>query len=200
MSPGIYAWYYNPVLSDFDLDQLIHRIRSLLPDQYSLAFSEVQQFLDDRIFNLMREGPYQASISGPLKAPYLGELNHQAQISSGLVERIVQEPERLRGIREVLALAAPHFSSPLYMGMAGMLRTRLLQHRSLIERYRASMKASGAAERTSDAGFAWQVASRQLPLDRLIVFTCSLPEKQGDIAVDVENILNRLFYPILGRN
>ena len=96
-------------------------------------------------------------------------------------------------------MSAPMFASPLYMGMAGDLRSRLATHKALIERYRRLYRQEGEPARDSDSGFAWQVAKRRIPPDRLIVFTCTTAA-DNNIAVDIENILNRIYYPILGRN
>jgi hypothetical protein len=179
---------------------LIEGVRSLRDFDRGAAERKVRESLDDRLFSFMREEPYRAQIGGALKPGYEGELHHTFKMSSDLIQRIVDDPERLRDIRRVLALSAPHFASPLYMGMSDNLRVRLAQHRRLIEKYRASLKDEPSASRDSDAGFAWQVAKRRIPLDRLMVFTCTIGNDDASIATDVENILNRLFYPVLGRN
>lgn len=200
LAPGVYAWYYNPLISDFDLTQVVAGVRSLRDTDRGAAERMVRETLDERLFSFMREEPYSARIGGALKPAYEGELHHAFRMSPDLIGRIVDDPERLQDIRRVLALSAPHFASPLYMGMSNNLRGRLAQHRRLIEKYRASLKDEPSALRDTDAGFAWQVAKRRIPLDRLTVFTCTVGNDDASIATDVENILNRLFYPVLGRN
>lgn len=195
--PGVYAWYCSPEITDFDLNRTIEAVRSA-PDRGE-AERAIRAMLDGRLFHHFREEPYTAAVSGPLKPTYVGSLEHDTAASSSLVTRLAAEPDRLRTIREVLALSAPMFASPLYIGMATVLRSRLARHKELIERFRSMVPRDGQASRNSDAGFAWQVAKRKIPPERLFVFTCSTAGDDGT-AVDIENILNRICYPILGRN
>ncbi|MBS1038816.1 hypothetical protein [Gluconobacter cerinus] len=197
--PGVYAWYYSPEITDYDLEQTISRLKEYRNVNRLAAETLVRETLDNRVFRHFREDPYKAVIEGPLKPNYTGTLEHTFQISSGLVQRIVDDPDRLRTIRNVLDISAPMFASPLYIGMATNLQTRLATHKSLIERYRRVHRQEPESSRSTDAGFAWQIAKRKIPPDRLIVFTCTT-ETDGNTAVDIENILNRVYYPILGRN
>lgn len=194
---GVYAWYYSPEITDFDLERTISTARTAT--SRSDAEHAIRLLMDDRIFRYFREEPYNAELTGPLKASFSGKLNHDATVSQSLVNRLADDPERLRAIRDVLALSAPMFASPLYIGMATVLRTRLARHKDLIEKYRSTAPRDGRISRSSDAGFAWQIAKRKIPPERLFVFTCSIAGDDGT-AVDVENILNRICYPILGRN
>ncbi|NUB11401.1 hypothetical protein GAY28_00995 [Azospirillum brasilense] len=196
-APGVYAWYYSPEITDFDLDRTIEGVRAA--SDRAEAEHVIRTMLDGRLFHYFREEPYTASVSGPLKPTYVGSLEHETAASGSLVSRLAMEPERLRTIRDVLALSAPMFASPLYIGMATVLRSRLARHKDLIERFRTVVPRDGQTSRNSDAGFAWQVAKRKIPPERLFVFTCSTSSDDGTV-VDVENILNRICYPILGRN
>lgn len=197
--PGVYAWYYSPEITDYDLEQTITQLKACRDADRPGAEELVRKTLDNRVFKHFREDPYQALIEGPLKPTYTGTLEHTFRVSGGLVQRIVDDPDRLRTIRNVLDMSAPMFASPLYMGMAAELRTRLATHKALIEKYRRLHKQGEEPVRNSDAGFAWQVAKRRIPPDRLIVFTCTTTA-DDKTAVDIENILNRIYYPILGRN
>ena len=197
--PGVYAWYYSPEITDYDLEQTIAQLKASRDVDRPAAEELVRTTLDSRIFKHFREDPYQALIEGPLKPTYTGTLEHTFRVSGGLVQRIVDDPDRLRTIRNVLDMSAPMFASPLYMGMAGELRSRLATHKALIEKYRRLHRQGEEPVRNSDAGFAWQVAKRRIPPDRLIVFTCTTAA-DDKTAVDIENILNRIYYPILGRN
>jgi len=195
--PGVYAWYYSPEITDFDLERTIEGVRA--SSDKAEAERMIRSMLDERLFHYFREEPYTAALSGPLKPAYVGSLEHDSVASGSLVNRLAADPERLRTIRNVLALSAPMFASPLYIGMATILRSRLAKHKELIERFRSVVPRDGQIARNSDAGFAWQVAKRRIPPERLFVFTCSTSSDDGT-AVDIENILNRICYPILGRN
>ncbi|UOM36711.1 hypothetical protein [Acuticoccus sp. I52.16.1] len=194
---GIYAWYYSPEITDFDLERTIEAVQSAT--ERSEAERVIRAVLDGRLFHYFEEEPYTAAISGPLKPAYVGSLAHETAASASLVSRLASEPERLRTIRDALTLSAPMFSSPLYIGMASVLRSRLARHKELIERFRSIVPRDGHTSQSSDAGFAWQVAKRKIPPERLLVFTCLISSDDG-AAVDIENILNRICYPILGRN
>src|SRR6187402_1224216 len=182
---GVYAWYYSPELTDFDLQQTIAEVNK---HRGTAAAEEIiREMLDDRLFRYFREAPYQATIGGRLKPSYVGSMEHKSSVSSSLVQRLAAEPERLFNIRNVLSASAPMFASPIYIGMATRLRTRLGQHKSLIERYRATRRAHVPADGGADASFAWEVATRKISPDRLFVYTCSFAADDGT-AVDVENI------------
>lgn len=199
-SAGIYAWYYQPAITDFDLNKAIATIAALRDTNRAGAEMAAREMLHDRLFRYFREDSYQAVVEGPLKPTYRGALEHTFEVSSGLISRIVDQPERLRSIRDILKGSAPIFASPLYIGMSSNLRTRLSTHKTLIEKYRLMRLKEVQQPRESDAGFAWQVAKREISPDRLFVYTCQTDSDDEDLAVDVENILNRLYYPILGRN
>ena len=199
-SPGVYAWYYSPLITDYDLDAAIFDIQTKRDESRTEAEFSAKTLLEDRIFKQFREEPYKAVVQGPLKPTYSGSLEHAFEVSPGLISRVVDDPERLRSLRDILDLSAPMFASPLYIGMSINLRTRLSRHKSLIEKYRVSSLNEIPPKNGSDAGFAWQIAKRQMPPDRLFVFTCAIGNNDEDTAIDIENVLNRLYYPILGRN
>lgn len=199
-SAGVYAWYYQPDITDFDLNEAISTIKTLRASDRAAAERVAGEALNHRLFRYFREDPYQTVIEGPLKPTYRGSLEHAFEVSKGLVARIVDYPERLRDIRNILKNSAPIFASPLYIGMSSNLRARLITHKSLIERYRLARLRETPQPRDSDAGFAWQVAKREISPDRLLIFTYATDTDDDGLAVDVENILNRLYYPILGRN
>jgi hypothetical protein len=199
-SAGVYAWYYQPEIADFDLNTAISSVIAWRDTDRAAAERIIRETLNDRLFRYFREDSYQTVIEGPLKPTYKGSLEHAFEVSGGLVSRIVEQPERLRDIRNILRNSAPNFASPLYIGMSSNLRSRLNTHKSLIERYRSLRLRETPQPRESDAGFAWQVAKREISPDRLLVFTYATDTSDDGLAVDVENILNRLYYPILGRN
>lgn len=199
-APGIYAWYCRPQITDFDMKATMTAIYDTRIQDRAKAEATARSMLDDRVFKPFREEPYRAEIAGPLKASFSGPLDHEFTVSESLVKRVVDKPERLEVIREVLEKSAPMFASPLYIGMSVNLQSRLGGHKRLIERYRQMRLKETPPLRSSDAGFAWQIAKREISPDRLFVFTCEIGDADDGAATDIENILNRLYYPILGRN
>lgn len=200
---GIYAWYYRLELSDHDIASVVAAVKERLRDGSDASAAEVmQRYLKQVIFNPLKESPYQVSLRGSLKPSYCGDLNHNIEVSGALVRRLVAEPERLRDIKVLLEYAPPNFSAPLYVGMAKNLRTRLRQHRTLIEKLVESMEIGEGhlmdnQDGARDHAFAKEVAKRSLVPSRLFAI---IQRTRIGANVDIENILNRVFYPTFGRN
>ncbi len=206
--PGVYAWYYSPEITDYDLRKAIDDIKKLKQiGKVHLASEVVENFLYNSIFRYFREEPYQAFLSGPLKPQYQGYIEHQPSLSETLVSRILEEPERLITVKEVIEKSAPNFASPIYIGMSERLGVRLKQHKKLIEKYRSQVEVSEMNEKifsaeeidNSDRGFALQICRRNITPSRLFVVVNILANIDKKY-VDIENILNRIHYPLLGRN
>jgi hypothetical protein len=200
--PGIYAWYYKPQLSDHDIEALRAQVSVLSLED---AATRVRDFLKRHIFDPLADGPFSATIGGALKPTYEGDLHVRTAVSEDLVARIAANPERLRQLKSVLEVSAPEFSSPIYIGMAMSLRRRLERHKALICRLKDSADSLADLDQPSEEddqrthSFAQEVVRRQLDVNRLIVVI-----KQVNVITDeykdAENILNRLNFPICGRN
>lgn len=198
--PGVYAWYYTPEITAFDLDRIEAEVTALkAADATCAAKDAVRAFLDQNVFSYFREQPYAAQLRGPLKPRYEGQIEHKPSLSDSLLERIVEEPARLATIRDVLEGSAPHFASPIYIGMAEKLRARLKQHKALIEKYGELPDLGASEEERRDQSFAREVRSRNIPPSRLFVVAKVISGSPGAY-IDIENILNRIHYPLLGRN
>ena len=122
------------------------------------------------------------SLQGRLKPPYEGEVHNQFRISSSLVQRIAEEPERLLKLKALLFESVPIFASPIYIGVSKDLRQRLLRHKSLIEKF-VNAAAIGASELDTEEepdeeaahSFAREVASmRKFSTANLVVYTFSI--------------------------
>lgn len=200
--PGIYAWYFCPQITAFDLEQIISDVRQLTSvGKIDAAAVCVKEFLDYQLFRYFKEGSFTAKLSGALKPAYEGELEQIIQSSASLIERLQENPGRLKLIAKIIDVSAAHFASPIYIGIsAKSLRGRIAQHRALIERFRSERgeRRANGDERT-EASFALEVVKRGVPLERLFVSTCII-ESTESVHADVENILNRIYHPILGRN
>ena len=85
--PGVYAWYYTPRISGFDLIQVTDRIRTA--GDTESARSIVKKFQERHIFQPFVETPYNVSFFGPLKAKYVGTAEHQPEITKSPVERLI---------------------------------------------------------------------------------------------------------------
>src|SRR3954471_7835183 len=66
-SPGIYAWYYSPEITEFDLEKAISDLNSIhVPSERERAAQIVRELLERRLFSYFREDPYEALIEGQL--------------------------------------------------------------------------------------------------------------------------------------
>ncbi|WP_422402999.1 hypothetical protein [Pseudomonas sp. GZD-209] len=196
--PGVYAWYSRLVISKADIDLAIKQI--ILAREKSIydARVTVEMILDKFVFGPYQETPYQVSLRGQLKPKFIGEVLHEPSKSDTLIDRLIHEPERLRVIADVLRKAAPWFTAPLYIGMAKNLRSRLLQHRKKIVNLRDKY-GGGSKDINAEAGFANQVAARNFDPTNLFVHI-EVIDVIASEHNDLENILNRINYPIFGRN
>jgi len=198
--PGVYAWYYTPEITAFDLQRITAEVTTLKASAGSATAKEaVRAFLNESVFRYFREQPYSAQLRGPLKPHYQGLIEHMPTLSESLLDRIVEDPTRLATIRTVLEASAPDFASPIYIGMSERLRTRLGRHKALIEKYGEMLDLGNTEEEQRDQSFAREVRLRNIPPSRLFVVTTVISGPPGTY-VDIENILNRIHYPLLGRN
>ena len=205
-TPGIYAWYYMPEITAFDLERTIQEVRSAVAsEKRSEALIAIENFLNQFVFSYFMEDPYTAILRGQLKPNYEGELHHRPGLSSALIDRLVDDPDRLYTVKDVLETSAPGFASPLHIGMSERLGVRLMRHCQLIEKYREKTSPSQVTSRTPqsseyrDQSFARQIANREINPQRLFVMIRQI-DADDNRYVDLENILNRIHYPLLGRN
>ena len=195
--PGVYAWYYIVDVPQYDVDKTVTDVeRAYESGDQGEAENLVAAFLSKFVFDPFAETPYVATVRGPLKPKYGGELRHEPEPSGDLVSRIAAQPERLRSLHQVLRASVPNFASPIYIGMASNLNDRIGTHKRLIGQYREGKGGSG---NDRDHSFARRVVQRDLKLHGLRV-CAEVIESAGDEHLDAENVLNRINYPILGRN
>lgn len=202
---GVYAWYFTPELTEYDSTEFVTQVLATKAlDDKDASVRYIEQFLEQHIFHYFIEQPYKAEVSGPLKPRYFGMLQHQPALSNTLVQRLIEKPERIKAIRQILASSVPNFSSPIYIGMSKDLGKRLARHKALIEKYQETPTLvvnieTMLEEDQRDHSFAKEACARGIPPSLLSVII----EPVVGIAdewVDIENILNRIHFPLLGRN
>ena len=198
--PGVYAWYFRPELTEYDINELIVKIQ----EDPDAASDLIRNFFSDHLFKYFKQKPYEVQISGQLKPKYSGTIEHEQDISKELIKRIRENPKRLFDIRDLLEKSSPMFASPLYVGMSSDINQRVIQHVSCIKKYRESafdpLRRFAEEEISSDEkSFAQRIVEREIPSSCLfLVF--QITDDKLDIHVDIENIINRIYYPTLGRN
>lgn len=193
--PGVYAWYYSPRFTKFDRAALENALES------GSTQGKIETFLDRYLLRYFKELPYEATMRGPLKPTFSGNITHQQAVTPDLAKRLAEDPMRREILWDAIESMAPFFSAPLYIGMAKNLRTRLRRHKSLIEGGLEKLSTgSQTSDYSMDAGFASEILRRGLPTERLFVYVLPLPAEAKDTSIDMENLLNRINYPVLGRN
>ena len=202
---GIYSWYCRYQLPQKNIDDLLQTLSDVSPEEKR---EKVRSFLERYLFSYFQEPPYEVTLQAPLKPRYEGSVEHAPSISKSLVDRFVAEPHRLAVLAGILKLATPEFASPLYIGSAKSLRTRLGNHVKLIRKYREGrLNTEGIARREdlteeekADHSFARDVAlDRRFDPNDLWVHTLEV-EFGHEYTFDIENILNRINFPLCGRN
>lgn len=207
MEPGVYAWYYRHTFYKADIETLLIDLATIGPqtsDNLQARKDRVEAFLQYFLFNFFLEEPYKVSLRGALKPAYEGTVSHVATITAGLVERITTDPTRLWNLQSVLDSTVPEFAAPIYIGLSKDLRKRIKRHRSLMQKYKEidgkDLRDDGASEEEKkDQSFAREVIRRGFLLHRLEV-SVRIIDTPGDIYLDAENILNRINFPLCGRN
>lgn len=197
--PGVYAWYCHFRIADRDVEDLLASLPTVQDRD-----SAVRAFLAAHLFGPFRETPYSVRMTGPLKPQYQGEIAHAEPISPALVSRIAATPARLRTLSGVLACAVPWFASPIYIGCSIALRRRLRGHTRLMQQLREGLEPLPHPEDTetaTDHSFARDaIVHRRLDPNELWVAVMPVEGLDRDTALDVENVLNRINFPLCGRN
>jgi hypothetical protein len=201
---GIYAWYYRHTFYKADIEVLLAELEQIGPATDGSREAKVEAFLQYFLFNFFLEEPYHVSIRGALKPTYEGVAEHVAAITAGLVERICADPTRLWHLQAVLDSTVPEFAAPVYIGLSSDMRKRIRRHQSLMQKYkqvegRDLRDEAVTAEEQRDHSFARAVIRRGFLLHRLEV-SVRVISAPGDIYLDAENILNRIYFPLCGRN
>ena len=202
---GLYAWYYQIMLSDKDIQVCINDLNNT--DDTALKKKIAETFLEEKIFKYYMETPYKVSIDGALKPKYAGNIEYVPNISESAIIGVVENPEILRLIKKALIDSVPRFSSPIYIGMATNLRTRLGKHKKLIEKYLnldtyefEKVDDSIDFADQKDHSFAKEVSIvRKFNTANLVVYVRTFQDHRSQITC-MENIFNRIYYPLCGRN
>jgi hypothetical protein len=194
---GIYAWYYKIKLSTYDIDQVKTELSQF--NDIKSKKEIINKFFNENIFDLYREEPYKVKLSGKLKPEYSGSVKHINVASDSLIERIVEKENILYNLQTEIEKLSVNFSSPLYIGMANNLSMRLNKHKNLIIRYRENPNIDKDTEDMPDESFAQRIIKKGYIINNLYVAINSMGEN-NEISGLLENIINRINFPILGRN
>lgn len=191
---GLYAWYYRPELRVADLDSEEETRAHLAEVAQKLAVPEME--LDTR---------------GHLGLRMEGRLRHvpfSPDSDGNKVSAVLGDERKRRLLAQVLRRSTPTLCAPIYIGIARRLGSRVRTHKNLIRMCRKEIEGEVPLldETASDEKFATRVAERQLEVERLELYIQRLEHSAfgvddlRDVVLSAEYALNRIFYPILGRN
>jgi len=200
---GIYAWYYTISIGDIDISNALTNLENA--SSHKEKEELLRSFLNKHFFDFYKEDNYLVKISGKLMPSFSGALSHVDSVSNSLIEKIIDSPECLWEIKKFLSYLSVDFSSPIYIGMAEDLCTRILKHKSLIEKFKREKITHDNFE-DRDESFAARVVSRGMIETNLKVsikyVEPEMKHAKSEIKLHniLENLLNRINYPVLGRN
>lgn len=195
-SPGVYAWYYEIKISRKDINGLKDDIEEAKNSGTVEPIKVVKDFLEEKIFNFFEEGSYDVDVYGRLKPSYKGEITNKSDASKSLSKRILENPNRLNKVKKHINGLAPKFSSPIYIGKSNNLRRRLSTHKEMIRNFKRGEDAN-RSKPLRDKNFAQRVVENSMQPSFMHIETKVI--KDGNVEVDIENILNRISFPIFGR-
>ena len=166
--------------------------------------------------HLKGEGSYSLHWSGTIRRASIADpassIENNALLSH--IAGIAAEPEVRQLLIGLLRAATPTFASPLYIGVATNLRTRLSEHRTAYETARANLRLKPSAaphmqfegesfgERLAGAGMQLEhLQCWMLQVDFASTFQSSREETMSarQVAESAEWIIQRIFQPVLGR-
>lgn len=205
---GIYAWYYDHKIGNYDIKSLEEKIGLIASDNDKKIC--IREFIQKNLLNYYKRENYNVEIKGQLEPKYSGQLTHQIDNANNIVKSIFEDLNVLKSIQQVFNSFDFNFSSPLYVGMAKDLSSRINTHRNLIAKYNdinidritldnKSEQNEIEDEDIDDHNFAARIIERKFIIQNLVVVIKEVTDTDSIYKI-IENLMNRINYPILGRN
>ena len=177
--PGIYAWYldYNPSINPLDF----------------------QDFFSIKEFEVRMTGNFKENYIGTIES----ELKNESNSKKSQINQIL------------LSNAVRAFNVPIYIGISETLRSRLRTHKDKLESKLAENSNSNSINFESikidtdieSSAFATRISKKlkkhNISASNLrvnVVYFDNTQQYNKQQLFLIENYLNRLFYPILGKN
>lgn len=216
--PGIYAWYAQLALSEDDWRPRMRGDVDLAAFDLHRAVADYANAHRPEPIHLHGEGSYGLNWAGTIRREAISDRVDDITINrvEAHISEISTDPQNRRLLTTLLRAATPVFASPLYIGVATNLRTRLAQHKADYEQAKAEIRndptASARLQFDGDS-FGARLAGAGIQLDRLECWVLPASaiidgkiERQGagnhsnrSVAQAAEWILQHIFQPVLGR-
>ena len=205
--PGLYAWYLMIKVGKAN-------IKSPEPENFLRRLERIAEQLHYPTLPVQIQGHLSPKMKGDLRHIWYG---HEKYPFSGGFREILSRSEEREILGEILESAVPLLTSPLYIGVSKNLQIRLEQHKRLLQEYQRHRQLQQEYQEDTiqfplidneeslknDRNFAQRIVTREIDLNHLAVsIVPHLQPSLGKIykAIGVaETLLNRMFYPILGR-
>lgn len=193
--PGLYAWYLRIKPGKSNLES---------PENFSKALKRITEQLCYPDLSMQLRGHLNLHLKGDLKHIWYG---HEENQFSDQFQTILELPEEREILGEILESTVPLLTGPLYIGVSKNLQRRLQQHTRLIqEGYHDQFSPVDSKESLeNDRNFAERITQRKIDPNHLMVGVVYVSHPQFSGAKirkaigAAETLLNRTFYPILGR-
>ena len=199
--PGLYAWYLRVKPGEGNL-------RS--PENFAKALIKITEQLRYPTLSMELQGHLGLSMKGDLKHIWYGQ--EQYQFSDQLKE-ILNRSEEREILGDILEVAVPLLTGPLYIGVSKNIRKRLQVHTHLIQKYLQEpeentdidIPVDSEDSLRSDQNFAQRIVTRNINPNQLVVgivyvsYSHLSSERIRKAIESAETLLNRIFYPTLGK-
>ena len=199
--PGLYAWYLRIRVGRSNIES---------PHNFSNALKKITEQMRHPVLTMQLEGHFNLKMEGDLKHIWYGHNKHSFTEN---FQEMLNHPEERELISNILDLAVPLLTCPLYIGVSKNLQQRLQTHTRLIEKSSKKHQEDTTPEDPvdspdslrNDKNFAERIVKRNIDPNHLIVgvtyvsHSNLLVEEIRNSIETTETLLNRMFYPILGR-
>lgn len=200
--PGLYAWYLR-------VKPGAGNIKS--PENFAKVLTKITEQLRYPTLSMELQGHLGLNMRGDLKHIWYG---HEEYQFSDQLKEILNCPEEREILGDILELAVPLLTGPLYIGVSKNIRERLQVHARLIQKYLQEVAANTDPDNPVDSEdslrndqiFAQRIVERKINPNQLAVATIYVSHSQLSSSKirkaieSAETLLNRVFYPTLGRN
>ena len=198
--PGLYAWYLRikPGKSN---------IKS--PENFSRALKRITKQICYPTLTMQLKGRLRLNLKGTLRHIWYG---HDENPFSDSFKETLNHPEEREILSDILDLAVPLLTGPLYIGVSKNLQVRLQQHTQLIQAYQEDPTSffpfrdiDSKESLENDKNFAQRIVKRKIDPNHLVVGVVYVSQQHHSLerilkAINAaETLLNRTFYPVLGR-
>jgi hypothetical protein len=199
--PGLYAWYLRIRLGKSNIES---------SENFLKALQKITEQICYPTLTMQLQGHLNMNLKGHLKHIWYG---HDENPFSDQLQELLNHPEERKVLGDILELTVPLLTGPLYIGVSKNLQERLSRHTELIQRYRqehqedltldANVDSKDSLQ--NDEDFARRIVERKIDPNHLVVSVVYVShphlstERIRQAIGTTETLLNRMFYPILGR-